>query len=144
MNINNILCFALYATSRSMGQLYATYLEKHDLTYPQLLVLFLLWDREGQSIKELGSQLFLDTGTLTPLLKRMEKKNLVNRIRCKEDERVVQIFLTTDGKKLQKMIPKMADSMLCDLGMNPEEVAQMAGKIHEIRQNIDDAVRERI
>ncbi|TDJ04675.1 MAG: MarR family transcriptional regulator [Deltaproteobacteria bacterium] len=144
MNINSILCFALYATSRSMGQLYATYLDKYDLTYPQLLILFLLWDKEGQSIKELGSQLFLDTGTLTPLLKRMEKKNLVIRKRNTDDERIVQIFLTPDGNKLQKMIPKMADSMLCDLGMNAEEVAQMAGKIHEIRSNIDNAIQYRL
>lgn len=143
MNINNFLCFALYSTTRSMNQLYATYLDEHDLTYPQLLVLFLLWEKEGQSVKELGSQLFLDNGTLTPLLKRMEKKNLVKRVRSTEDERIVQIFLTPEGKNHQDMIPQMAGSMLCDLGMEPDEVTMMAENIHKIRRNIDAAIDER-
>lgn len=123
-----------------MSQLYSTYLDKYDLTYPQLLVLFLLWEKEGQSVKELGTQLFLDNGTLTPLLKRMEKKELVSRKRSTEDERIVQIFLTKKSKELQEMIPCMAESMLCDIGMNPEEVAVMAENIHKVRQNIEAAI----
>ena len=123
-----------------MNQLYGTYLDKYDLTYPQLLVLFLLWEKEGQSLKELGAQLFLDNGTLTPLLKRMEKKNLLNRKRSTEDERVVQVFLTPHANELRGMIPQMADSMLCDIGMKPEEIKKMAKNINKIRNNIEAAI----
>src|ERR1700712_2950320 len=102
LHLENQLCFPLYALSRQMTALYRPYLEKLDLTYPQYLVMLLLWEHEKLSVKEIGCELWLDSGTLTPLLKRMEETGLVDRLRCTEDERIVHVRLTREGQLLQK------------------------------------------
>ncbi|NEU10700.1 winged helix-turn-helix transcriptional regulator [Methylobacterium sp. BTF04] len=95
------LCFAVYAAAHAFGRTYRTLLAGHDLTYPQYLVLLVLWEHDGSTVKEIGNRLFLDSGTLTPLLKRLEASGHVRRARDRADERQVSILLTPKGRTLQ-------------------------------------------
>jgi DNA-binding MarR family transcriptional regulator len=99
--LENQLCFALYAASRAITRAYRPLLEPLGLTYPQYLVLLALWRHDEQPVRELGTCLELDSGTLTPLLKRLERDGLVERRRDREDQRVVKIALTRAGKQLE-------------------------------------------
>ena len=101
LHLEDQLCFALYSASRAVTAAYAPLLEPLGLTYPQYLVMLVLWEGDASSVKAIGEQLELDSGTLTPLLKRLEAQGLVRRARSTEDERVVEIFLTTDGTVLE-------------------------------------------
>ncbi|GLQ96023.1 MarR family winged helix-turn-helix transcriptional regulator [Dyella mobilis] len=110
------LCFALYAASRRMTAAYRPLLEAMDLTYPQYLVMLVLWERDGLTVRELGARLQLDSGTLTPLLKRLEQAGLVARRRRQSDEREVEISLTDAGGKLHERaadIPRCLADRLC-------------------------------
>jgi MarR family transcriptional regulator, organic hydroperoxide resistance regulator len=110
------LCFALYAASRRMTAAYRPLLEALDLTYPQYLVMLVLWERDGVAVRELGARLQLDSGTLTPLLKRLEQAGLVARRRRQSDEREVEISLTDAGRKLHERaadIPRCLAERLC-------------------------------
>ncbi len=95
------LCFAVYAAAHAFGRAYRSLLAVHDLTYPQYLVLLVLWENDGSTVKEIGNRLFLDSGTLTPLLKRLEASGHVRRARDRADERQVSILLTEKGQALR-------------------------------------------
>lgn len=101
LKLDNQLCFPLYAATRQMTKLYRPLLEKFNVTYPQYLVLLVLFEVETISVKALGNRLFLDSGTLTPMLKRMEERGLVKRTRSVTDERVVDVTLTEKGKAIE-------------------------------------------
>jgi DNA-binding MarR family transcriptional regulator len=101
LELERQLCFALYRASRAMTRAYGPLLEPLGLTYPQYLVFLKLWERDGISVNELGGCLALDSGTLTPLLKRLEERELIERHRAINDERVVKIFLTPAGRALR-------------------------------------------
>ncbi|GGF74091.1 MarR family winged helix-turn-helix transcriptional regulator [Wenyingzhuangia marina] len=100
--LENQLCFPLYAASRLTTKMYAPYLEDLDITYPQYLVLLVLWQYKEQSVSSIGQKLLLESNTLTPLLKRLEQKKLIIRKRSIKDERTVLISLTKEGKALKK------------------------------------------
>lgn len=100
--LDNQLCFALYSASNAIVRAYRPLLDQLDLTYPQYLVMLVLWQQDGVSVKQLGEQLFLDSGTLTPLLKRLEVKGLLRRERSEQDERLRVLTLTEQGKALKK------------------------------------------
>lgn len=102
LRLDNQLCFAVYALSREITRLYRPELERLGLTYPQYLVMLLLWETDGLIVRALGDRLYLDSGTLTPLLKRLEQAGFVSRHRSSGDERQVQIFLTERGKALRR------------------------------------------
>lgn len=102
LKLDNQLCFAIYACSREITKLYQPYLEKLGVTYSQYLVLIVLWEREECTVKELGEALYLDSGTLTPLLKRLQNAGLIDRKRSTQDERKVLISLTTEGIALRE------------------------------------------
>lgn len=102
LSLDSQLCFAVYATAHAFGRAYRALLAGHDLTYPQYLVLLVLWEEEGLTVKEIGQRLFLDSGTLTPLLKRLEAAGHVRRARDRTDERQVSIFLTPGGRALRQ------------------------------------------
>jgi DNA-binding MarR family transcriptional regulator len=106
LQLDNQLCFALYSTSLAMTKLYKPMLEEMGLTYPQYLAMLVLWEQDGLTVSELGERLYLDSGTLTPLLKRMETAGLVSRLRAVQDERRVHITLTAEGRKLKPGPPK--------------------------------------
>ncbi len=120
LKLDNQLCFVLYACSRGLTRSYRPLLAGLDITYPQYLVMLVLWEQDGVSVKALGERLFLDSGTLTPLLKRMASAGLIARKRSATDERRVNIFLTAKGKALKKRAHKVPETLLCQSGLTPE------------------------
>jgi DNA-binding MarR family transcriptional regulator len=135
--LTNQICFPLYALSRQVTAQYQPLLEKIDLTYPQYLVMLLLWENELMSVKELGCKLMLDSGTLTPLLKRMEEKAIIRRSRRPSDERVVEITLTAAGEALKAKAMDIPDQLQCSLQMCDEEIIQLG----QILQNTLEKIR---
>lgn len=123
--LENQLCFPLYAASRMLTKAYQPFLLAFDLTYPQYLVFMLLWEHEQLTVKELGEKLLLDSGTLTPLLKRMEQKQWVSRRRDPKDERSVVISLTAAGRELQAKACRVPEQLLNKLAMSPAEVSSL-------------------
>jgi MarR family transcriptional regulator, organic hydroperoxide resistance regulator len=116
LHLDEQLCFALYNASRALTRAYAPLLEPLGVTYPQYLVLLVLWERDGVPVKELGERLALDSGTLTPLLKRLEQQGLVVRRRGEDDERIVRIHLTPDGRALRAKARKIPTELACRAG----------------------------
>jgi len=137
LHLNNQLCFPLYALSRQMTALYRPYLEELDLTYPQYLVMLLLWEREKLSVKEIGCELWLDSGTLTPLLKRMEETGLLTRVRCKEDERMVHVALTKEGKQLQAKAAGIPDNIFSELSISTPQLKFLKKELSAILNKLD-------
>ena len=128
--LDNQLCFAVYAAAHAFGRAYRTLLGQHELTYPQYLVLLVLWEEDGLTVKEIGDRLFLDSGTLTPLLKRLEASGRVRRTRDRTDERQVSILLTEAGLGLR-----------AKLACIPHEAGGMTGLDLEGRRRLlDDLV----
>lgn len=121
------LCFALYRASRAMTRAYQPLLEPLGLTYPQYLVLLALWREDGVSVKVLGEQLELDSATLTPLLKRLEHQDIVARVRCTEDERVVRIRLTDAGRALREKARAIPRLVAQKAGFDPDDEGALAG-----------------
>ncbi|MBK5721857.1 MarR family transcriptional regulator [Dysgonomonas sp. Marseille-P4677] len=132
LKLENQLCFPIYALSRQITALYRPYLDKLGLTYPQYLVLMVLWEHNSATVKRLGELLFLDSGTLTPLLKRMEANRLLKRNRSDEDERVVEISITEKGKSLEKEAEVIPPMMKQHLDMTDQELEQMREQINKI------------
>jgi DNA-binding MarR family transcriptional regulator len=118
LKLNNQICFPIYSVSRLITKAYKPFLEKMGLTYPQYLVLLVLWEKDGVSINHIGEKLMLNTNTLSPLIKRMEKMEILQRNRADKDERSVVVTLTQKGKELKKRaIPvpeKLLDTLLTD------------------------------
>lgn len=130
------LCFALYSTSLAMTKLYKPLLAPIGLTYPQYLAMLVLWEHDGVAVGELGERLFLDSGTLTPLLKRMESAGWVKRARAAEDERRVIVTLTPEGRALKqkaRRIPlQLAHAAQCDAG----ELAALTQRLQQLRTQL--------
>ncbi len=137
LHLQNQLCFPLYALSRQMTALYRPYLEALELTYPQYLVMLLLWERGKLSIKEIGCELWLDSGTLTPLLKRMEETGLVSRLRCTEDERIVHVQLTKEGKLLQKKAVGIPDNIFSELSISNAQLKSLKKELSGILNKLE-------
>ncbi|WP_305067177.1 MarR family winged helix-turn-helix transcriptional regulator [Mangrovivirga halotolerans] len=128
LKLENQICFPLYAGSRLITKAYKPLLDQLGITYPQYLVLLVLWEKENISIKQISNKLILDTNTLTPLLKRMEQSGLVKRKRSAEDERTVYIKLTSKGKKLKEKaqsIPSKLIEQLSSEDISVNEILQM-------------------
>ncbi|MBO6517873.1 MAG: MarR family transcriptional regulator [Bacteroidia bacterium] len=115
----------MYASSRMITRLYQPILDEFDLTYPQYLVLLVLWQEEKLSVTELGSRLYLKTNTLTPLIKKMKEKDLLTKQRSREDERTVYIELTQKGKSLQEPAHKVPSALISALNMSDEDLEQI-------------------
>lgn len=113
--LDNQICFSVYTASRLISQSYQPLLEKLDLTYLQYLAMLVLWERDQINISELGFRLALDSGTLSPLIKKLEQKELLKKVRLKDDERIVVLSLTEKGKKLKKVAKTVPLQMLCNL-----------------------------
>jgi DNA-binding MarR family transcriptional regulator len=133
LRLDNQLCFALYAASRAMTQAYRPALDALGLTYPQYLAFLVLWEQDGIALKEMGDKLMLDSGTLTPLIKRMEKSGWVKRERDPEDERRIQVKLTAKGRALKKRAPTVADSVLCRVEA-PEQLKRVIGMREQLKE----------
>jgi MarR family transcriptional regulator, organic hydroperoxide resistance regulator len=142
LRLDRQLCFALYSASRAMTRAYAPLLEPLGLTYPQYLVMLVLWEEESASVKKLGARLALDSGTLTPLLKRLEQRGLVSRRRDAEDERVVRIDLTAAGKQLRARARGVPAEVACRTGFDVTKAAERR-RLAELRDTLA-ALTERI
>jgi DNA-binding MarR family transcriptional regulator len=130
------LCFALYSTSLAMSKVYRKLLRGMGLTYSQYLVMMVLWERDELTVSEVGERLFLDSATLTPLLKRMELANLITRARAASDERQVIITLTSHGDSLRheaaKLLPELSKATGCSL----PQVLAMKDELNALRANL--------
>ncbi|MHB1056378.1 MAG: MarR family winged helix-turn-helix transcriptional regulator [Rhodanobacter sp.] len=127
------LCFALYSAGLAMNKVYRKLLKSLDLTYPQYLVMMVLWEDDRLGVSEIGERLFLDSATLTPLLKRLEAAGLVTRLRSRDDERHVVISLTARGKSLQTKAGKVQESVFCATRCAPEQLAHLKRDLQELR-----------
>jgi len=125
LKLENQLCFPLYACSREIIKQYKPYLDEIDLTYTQYIAMMVLWEKKAVTVKELGNALFLDSGTLTPLLKKMEAKGLIHRQRSAEDERSLIVSLTREGEALKEQAVAVPYKMAQCTGLAPEEAAQL-------------------
>jgi DNA-binding MarR family transcriptional regulator len=134
--LDNQLCFALYSASLAMTKLYKPLLDELGLTYPQYLAMLALWERDGLMVSELGERLFLDSGTLTPLLKRLEAAGLVARIRDVQDERRVHISLTAAGRKLKARAQKIPGCVLAASQCSIPELMQLTRQVRGLRERL--------
>jgi DNA-binding MarR family transcriptional regulator len=132
------LCFALYAAGLAMNKVYRSKLKPLDITYPQYLVMMVLWEDESLSVSEIGARLFLDSATLTPLLKRLESVGLVTRLRSRDDERHVVITLTARGKALKAKAGKVQESVFCATQCTPGELKHLKNELHHLRSRLSD------
>jgi MarR family transcriptional regulator, organic hydroperoxide resistance regulator len=130
------LCFALYSTMLGMNKVYRKLLRALGVTYPQYLVLLVLWERDSLTVSEIGERLFLDSATLTPLLKRMEALDLVARVRAKADERQVIVSLTAKGRELKARAKAVQSSVFCATECSPDELASIRDNLFLLRERL--------
>lgn len=130
------ICFPLYSAANSVTRAYRPLLESLDLTYSQYLVMMLLWEKDGASVKDLGSRLYLDSGTLTPLLKRLEAKGFVARGRSEEDERVRVLNLTDQGRALKEQAKSVPSNMLCKINLDADELTSLRRLCDKVLSNL--------
>src|SRR5436305_2946932 len=136
----NQLCFAVYSTAHAFNRVYKPLLDALGLTYPQYLVMLVLWERDGGSVKEIGERLFLDSGTLTPLLKRLEAAGLVRRTRSTEDERQVLVALTPQGQVLKEKARGVPQSILEASECSVAELVALKSEIVSLRDRLNAAL----
>lgn len=141
LKLDNQLCFRLYAASRLVTQAYHPYLSELGLTYPQYLVLLVLWEQDRQPVNDLAKRLHLETNTVTPLLQRMEQQGLVVRKRSKEDGRQVIVSLTGTGRELEQRaagIPEKLGSRLACNHINPQTIPELFAALDDMIRKLED------
>ncbi|PKR87429.1 MarR family transcriptional regulator [Pleomorphomonas diazotrophica] len=134
--IDDLLCFSIYSAGLAFNQLYRPLLEEIGLTYPQFLVMVALWDRDGRTVKELGEALYLDSSTLTPLLKRLEAVGLLSRSRNPKDERQVLLRVTDKGNALRPKAAAVACAIVDTVGISAEAAKTLRSGLDGIRNKI--------
>ena len=139
LDIDNQLCFALYAAAHSIKKAYRPLLEELGLTYPQYLILIVLWKTDALKVSEIGERLSLDSGTLTPVLKRLETAGLVRRTRRLKDEREVEIGLTAAGRALRDRAIGVRCEIVRQLQMSETEIADLRGRLNSVIATLVDA-----
>lgn len=137
LKLENQICFPLYAIAKEITGLYRPFLDELDITYPQYLVMMVLWENDGLPVTHIGEKLLLDSGTLTPLLKRLEGKGFISRKRKKEDERVVQVFLTEAGKTLKDKACGVPDKIMEKINVQAEDLIELKNSINKILSKIE-------
>ena len=142
LQLDNQICFAVYSTAHAFNRVYKPLLDRLGLTYPQYLVMLVLWEQDGVAVKEIGERLYLDSGTLTPLLKRMEAAGLVKRTRSTEDERQVLIALTPQGQALKEKARTVPQSILAASECSVAELVALKSEIVTLRDRLNAALGE--
>lgn len=132
LKLENQLCFSLYALSREIIRLYKPFLDKYNLTYTQYLTLLVLWENENMNVKEIGKELHLDSGTLTPVIKKLEAMNLISKKRASSDDRVVIVELTEKGHHLKDEIKDIPHLISGELGMTSEEKSRLKDPVEKL------------
>ena len=136
LKLENQLCFPLYAASKEIVRHYKPILDELDMTYTQYITMMVMWEHKELSVKELGKYLYLDSGTLTPLLKTLEGKGWIVRARSKEDERVLNVTITEQGNKLRDKALKIPSQISACVKLEPEEAMQLYTTLHKILDNL--------
>jgi len=139
LQLDRQLCFALYSASLAMTKLYKPLLDPLGLTYPQYLVMLVLWESDGITVSQLGERVALDSGTLTPLLKRLEVSNLVRRLRDTADERRVLLHLTPAGRALKAKALVVPEQVACASGCELDELAALTTRLKALRDQISQS-----
>ena len=132
LKLENQLCFPLYACSREIVKKYNPHLDNIGLTYTQYIVMMVMWDKKRVSVKELGEKLYLDSGTLTPVLKSLESKGLVSRRRSAEDERVLIAEITEAGEALKEQAADIPPKIACCVSLSPDEAKELHRLLYKI------------
>ncbi|EKY3120460.1 MarR family transcriptional regulator [Cronobacter turicensis] len=136
LDLDNQLCFALYSTNLALHKIYRQLLTPLGLTYPQYLVMLVLWEQDDVTVSEIGERLYLDSATLTPLLKRMETAGLLMRQRSRQDERQVMVTLTDAGRQLKAEARSIPGSVLCATACDKETLLDLKAQLDDLRRNL--------
>lgn len=142
LRLDNQICFAVYSAAHAFNKVYKPLLDRLGLTYPQYLVMLSLWERDGVPLKDIGERLFLDSGTLTPLLKRLETAGLLKRTRSTEDERQVLIALTAQGQALKEKARSVPQSILEATDCSVGQLVALKSEIVALRDRLNAALGE--
>lgn len=136
MNLNDHLCFSVYALSHAFNRLYKDLLKDIGLTYPQYLVMLVLWEEDQQTVGEIGKRLSLQSNTLTPIMKRLEGMGFLTRMRRRDDERQVAVHLTESGRTLKNLAKEIPACVLAASELSQEEVDQMIEGLDRLRMSL--------
>lgn len=136
LKLDNQLCFPLYVCAKEVVRRYKPFLDKIDLTYTQYITMMVVWEQKELSVKELGERLFLDSGTLTPVLKALEKKGFLSRNRSEKDERVLVVTLTDRGKKLQESAVEIPSKVQGCFSMDEKDTADLYRILHKLMESL--------
>jgi DNA-binding MarR family transcriptional regulator len=140
LQLDNQLCFAVYSTGHAFNRVYKPLLDRLKLTYPQYLAMLVLWEHDNVPVKDIGERLFLDSGTLTPLLKRLEAAGLIKRTRSIEDERQMLIALTAQGQALREKAKAVPQGILAASACTVGEMAAMKNELVALRDRLNAAL----
>lgn len=132
LKLQNQLCFPLYVCAKETIRLYKPFLDELNLTYTQYLTMLVLWEYQSVSVKELGEHLFLDSGTLTPLLKKLEARGLIDRCRCRQDERSLIVSLTEEGRALRERAVSVPEKMAECVNLPPDETLTLYRLLYKL------------
>ncbi|KOF21478.1 MarR family transcriptional regulator [Ensifer adhaerens] len=136
MKLDNFLCFAVYSANHAFTRVYKPLLEALDLTYPQYLVMVLLWDNDDQTVGSLGEKLFLESSTLTPMLKRLEAAGYISRVRDKADERQVRVQLTDIGRSLRQKATDVPRGLMDVMHLSAEDLERLRLEVSSLRNTL--------
>ena len=139
LKLDNFICFAVYTASHALNRVYKPLLDELGLTYPQYLAMVSLWEEDGQTVGGLGEKLFLESSTLTPLLKRLETAGYIRRERSREDERVVVLRLTEEGKRLKERAETVPGCIIGASGRNADQLARLQAEIIALREALNES-----
>lgn len=142
LRIENQICFPLYACSKEIVRKYKPFLDELDLTYTQYITMLVLWEKKETNVKELGEQLFLDSGTLTPLLKKLESKGFVSRKRSEADERNLVVSITDAGMALRDKALDIPEKMTCCVNLDPEKAKELYKLLYEVLSCVGGSAAE--
>ena len=143
LKLKNQICFPLYACSKELVRAYKPFLQELDLTYTQYITMMVLWEERSVNVKEIGRRLYLDSGTLTPLLKKLESKGYISRVRSKEDERNLMVEVTSEGDALQVKASKIPEKMGGCISLTGEEMQTLYGLLRKTLEGLQ-AERETV
>lgn len=138
--LHNQLCYSLYSTSLMMTKVYKPLLQDLNLTYPQYLAMLVLWESDGLTVGDISARLLTDPGSMTPLLKRLEAEGLISRTRGKEDERVVRLYLTDQGKALHGRAEQIPACVLAASGLDREQLKSIQRTLLQLRSQLSDSL----
>ncbi|SFG34967.1 MarR family winged helix-turn-helix transcriptional regulator [Oribacterium sp. WCC10] len=143
LKIENQLCFPLYACAKEVVRRYKPFLDRLDLTYTQYIVMMVMWDKKRVNVKELGENLYLDSGTLTPLLKRLETKGLIKRERSHEDERALDVSITPKGEMLREDAVQVPEEMGSCIKLTKEEASTLYRLLYKTLDCVEESMKQK-